>query len=272
MSESKQESAQSSHQQSTDRPTFATYGTEFQGKIMQSLLMDKKFAEQMLEVFDTNYFELKYLQFLAERYFNYAKKYKEFPTLQLLVTIIKDELKNGSDLVLRNQIIEYLQKVRSNPNPGDLPFVKDKSLDFCRKQALKEALSNAVDLVATEKYESIVEVIKKAVSVGTEYSMGHNFFDDLEARYVNIKRACVPTGIEQLDRKEILNGGLGGGELGVACAATGGGKCSFRDTKVYIRYNGIKINGKSYKPWDKLRTKRGIIFARDILATDELIK
>ena len=61
----------------TATPTFGTYGKSFQEKIMQALLTDWKFAEQMTEVFNSSYFELKYLQFLADRYFSYSKKYKE---------------------------------------------------------------------------------------------------------------------------------------------------------------------------------------------------
>jgi replicative DNA helicase len=208
-------------------PTFGQYGSAFQEKILQGLLSDKRWAEQMIEVFNVEYFELKYLQYLADKYFSYSKKFKEFPTLQLLVTIIKEDLKNGNDTLLRDQIIDYLQRMRANPDPGDLPFVKEKTLDFCRKQSLKSALETAVDLVATERYENIVEVIKKAVSVGTTPSIGHDFMNDMDARFVKHKRDCCPTGLAELDRKDIFNGGLGQGELGVIVANTGVGKSHF---------------------------------------------
>ena len=211
----------------TTKVTFGTYGKSFQEKIGQALLTDSKWAEQMLEVFDSSYFELKYLQFLADRYFAYAKKYKVFPTLQLLATIIKEDLKVGTDIILRDQIIEYLQRMKANPDPGDLQFVKDKSLDFCRKQALKAALENAVDQMQAEKYESIVESIRKAVLVGTAPALGHDFFTDFEARFTRLQRNCVATGLDELDRKEIFNGGLGAGEIGVVVAATGVGKSHF---------------------------------------------
>lgn len=206
---------------------FAAYGKSFQEKIIQALLVDKQFAEQMLEVMNVEYFELKHLQYLAGKYFTYSKKYKDFPTLNLLVTIIKDDLKNGSDIILRDQIIELLQRIKSNPDSGDLPYIKEKSLDFCRKQALKSALEKAVDLVSTEKYESIVEVIRNAVSVGTTPSVGHDFVNDFESRFIKTKREAVPTGIEHLDKKDILQGGLGRGELGCVSAATGVGKSHF---------------------------------------------
>lgn len=207
--------------------TFGQYGRDFQEKILQALLVDKRWAEQMMEVLKVEYFELKYLQYLVMKYFSYAKKYKEFPTLQLLVTILKDELKTGTDLILRDQIIDYLQKIKTNPNVCDLPFIKEKSLDFCRKQALKEALEKSIELVSTEEYEKVVEVIKKAVSVGTTPSVGHDFLNDIDARFVRLKRDCIPTGLTELDAKEVFNGGVGRGELAVVVGGTGTGKSHF---------------------------------------------
>lgn len=211
----------------TVETTFGQYGKNFQERIVQALLTDPRWAEQLMEVFNPKYFDLKYLQFLSERYYQYAKQYKDFPSIQMLVTIIKDELKVGNDKHLAEQIVDYLQRVKANPFPNDLPFVKDKALDFCRRQALKAALEKAVDLVGSEKYESIVDVIKQAVSVGTTPSLGHNFYEDIEARFVSLVRHCVPTGIPQLDAKEILQGGLGRGELGCLMSSTGVGKSHF---------------------------------------------
>lgn len=250
--------------------TLGEFGKSFQEKLIQALLNDRQFAEQMLEAFNSQYFDLKYLQFLAEKYFAYAKKYKVFPTLQLLITIIRDELKTGNDIVLRDQIIEYLQRIRTNPDIGDLNYVKEKSLDFCRKQALKAALSNAVDQMQTEKYEQIVDGIKKAVMVGTTPSLGHDFFEDYEARFIRLARNAIPTGFPQLDKKEIFQGGAGAGELCVIIGSTGAGKCTDYNTYVRIRYTNIVINGVEYKPWQKVSTKRGIIYAKDIIESDEI--
>ena len=222
-------------------PTFGTYGKSFQEKIMQALLTDWKFAEQMTEVFDSNYFELKYLQFLSDRYFSYSKKYKVFPTLQLLVTIIREDLKIGTDVILRDQIIDYLQRMKSNPDPGDLQFVREKSLDFCRKQALKAALENAVDQMQADKYESIVESIKKAVQVGTAPSVGHDFFNEMDARFTRLKRDTIPTGIPEIDKKELLNGGSGKGELLCVVGGSGSGKSHFL---TMIGANALR-NGKN---------------------------
>jgi len=208
----------------TTKASFGSSGKYFQEKILQALLFDKSFAEQTMEVFEVSYLEPKYLQFLAQQYFTYAKKYKVYPTMQLLVTIIRDELKTGTDVVIRDQIVDYLQRIRSNPDPGDLQHVKEKVLDFCKKQALKAAFEVAIDQMQAERYESIVEGIKKAVMVGTAPQLGHDFFVDYESRFTRLQRNAISTGLPELDKKDILNGGLGSGELGVVVAATGVGK------------------------------------------------
>jgi replicative DNA helicase len=208
--------------------TFGRYGKSFQDKILQAILMDKMFAEQMSEVFKPDYFELKYLEYLSDKYFTYSKKYREFPSLQMLITIVKDDLKaSPTEELLKSQIVDYIRTIQSNPNPGDLPLVKEKSLDFCRKQALKAAILNVIDRVEIGKYEELVDIIKVAVSVGTTPSVGHDFFAEPEDRFALVKRDCIPTGMSLLDAKEIFNGGLAKGELGVVVGAAGSGKSHF---------------------------------------------
>ena len=204
--------------------TFASYGKDFQEKIVQSLLTDRMWAEQMAEVINTEFFDLKYLRFLADRYFSYHLKYKDFPTLPLLVSIIRDDLKTGNDTILRDQIVSYLQRIRHNPDMGDLEYVKDKALDFCRKQAFRGALEEAVDLIQADKFDDVMDLMRNALSVGSTPSVGHNFFEDMDARFIHIARNPIPTGIPKIDEKSILGGGLGKGEIGVITAPTGVGK------------------------------------------------
>ena len=206
---------------------FKQYGRHFQERIFHGLLTDREWAVQMTEVMRSDYFDLKYLAYLADKYFRYFERYKSFPSLQLLVTIIKDDLKESPDIALREQVVDYLTRLRTSPNVGDIVYVKEKSLDFCRKQALKEALEKSVELISADKYEDVLGIMKKAVSVGMPSSVGHNFFDDMEARFTRINRMCCPTGIKQLDARGILNGGIGKGELATVLGCTGSGKSHF---------------------------------------------
>lgn len=207
--------------------TFADYGTSFQEKIFHALFTDKQWAAQMCEVIKFEYFELKYIKFLVERFFAYHSKYKTFPTLDALVLIVKDDLGASSDQALKSQVVECLIRMRNGVDTDDFPFVKEKALDFCKQQAFKDALEQAVDLIATEKYDTVVDVVKRAMTAGSPATPGHDFFEDYEARFVRINRRPVPTGISHLDANGILNGGLGKGELGIVVGNTGTGKSHF---------------------------------------------
>ena len=217
---------------------FSKYGKSFQEKIFQAFIADTTWAAQMMEVMTSEFFEQKYLQYLTSKYFNYYDRYKCFPTLPLLVTIIRDDLRDGNNIVLRDQIIEFLHRIKTNPDVRDLCFVKEKSLDFCKKQSLKAALEVAVDLIATERYDSVVTIMKEAISKGEPATLGHNFFEDYESRFVITNRRTCPTGIKQIDTKDVLNGGLGRGEIGVITAPTGVGKSHFL---VHVGCEALKV-------------------------------
>lgn len=210
-----------------NQQNFSKFGKSFQEKVFQSMLTDTAWSAQMIEVVNPDYFDLKYLSYLCGKYFSYYEKYKTFPTLTILITIIKEDLSKSKDAVLRDQIIEYLHRMKTNPDMGDLQYVKDKSLEFCKRQAFREALEQSVELIQTEKYESVMNIMKNAISVGMPNSTGHNFFEDAEARFVQINRQVCPTGLDRIDAPDILRGGLGRGELGVIAANTGVGKSHF---------------------------------------------
>ena len=252
-------------------PSFKSFGRAFQEKIVQALLSDHSWSQQMMEVLRPEYFEVNHLRHLFDVYSKHYTLYKTFPTITLLASMVRDTLNTGTDEILCGQIVDFLNNIRNNPNPNDLPYVKDRSLNFCRTQALKEALEVAVDLTKAERYEEIVEKIKGAITVGTPNTTGHDFFEDFAARFAKENRKVVSTGIKQLDAREIMNGGLGEGEIGIIMSPTGGGKCCHGDTCINIRHEQIIIDGKRFNPWDHIQTKRGKIYARDIVESDELV-
>jgi replicative DNA helicase len=206
---------------------LSNYGDRFQDGVIQALLTDHTWAEQMMEVFESSHFDSKIHQAIADEYFEYCRLYKVFPTVVLLSSMFKNNSKYRYDVTLMQSMVETVNKIKRDERFNDLPYIKEHALAFARKQALKKALIGAVDQMEQNKYESIVESIKKAISVGTAPQLGHDFFNDYESRFTRVVRNCVPTGIEELDAKEILNGGLGSGEIGVIVANTGVGKSHF---------------------------------------------
>jgi replicative DNA helicase len=225
----------SDSKQMTSSVTFNQFGKAFQERVLTSMIVDKHFAENILEVFNTNYFDLAYLRFLSEKYLGYAKKYKTFPSLQILLMIVRDELKTGTDVALREQVVEYIKRVHANTDACDLPFVKEKALEFCRRQALRSAFEKALDNIEQEKYDDIVKDIREAIGVGQVPSLGLELLEDFDARFTEKSRDVISTGLDALDKK--FNGGLGRGELSVLVAPSGAGKSHFL---VQMAANGLR--------------------------------
>ena len=83
----------------------------------------------------------------------------------------------------------------------------------------------AVDLLKNGQYEQIIDTMMKASKVGVESDLGLDFIEDFETILENVKRDSCPTGWSVID--ELMDGGLGPGELGVVMAPSGIGKSWF---------------------------------------------
>lgn len=236
--------------------TFQNLGRTFQEKVVQALITDRIWASGFIEVFEGQIDEcLEYsdLRLLANRYVEHHNKYKEFPSLELLVSVIKETLKTSNDQTLKTKIVSFLQKVATGKDTGDLSWVKEKAFSFCRQQKVKKALLESAELSESEEqYDVMVTKLKKAIIAGVPISDGLNYNEDIDARYSETYRRTIGTGIEELDQRKILNGGLGGGEIGIIVAPTGVGKCCRKDTKVIVKVKVIKNNDGTIKLWKQL--------------------
>lgn len=220
---------------------FQKLGKSFQEKVLHALIVDKKWSMSFVEVFNVDEcFDYPPLKISATTYINYYNKYKEFPSLDLLKTIIKDEYPNVNDLVIREKTIAILNKFEKSEDLSDLHWVKEKAFGYCRQQLLKTALLKGAEVIATEKYETVVDLMKNALAAGMATSPGHDYNADIDARYSETYRNPVATGVPQLDDKKIMNGGLGMGEVGIIVAPTGVGKSH---VLVHLGASAI-LNGK----------------------------
>jgi replicative DNA helicase len=202
----------------------ADFGDEFQEKVIQALVLDRRWAEQMVEIIRPEYFELHYLQICATKYFEYYNEHKAFPTHGILLTTVRRHLKDEPDEAIKRDALRFFQRMKTKPELNDLPYIQKESLAFCKKQAMAEALDKSVDLIESDRYEEVLAVMKTALMAGQEATLGHDFNEEREARWETEFRHPVPVGIPQLDAKEVFEGGAGKGELCVIAASKGVGK------------------------------------------------
>ena len=201
--------------------TFSKFGKSFQEKLVKTVLFDRNFANQMEEVLDTSYLELKYLQVFVDLMFQHKQSYPH-PTYEAMVSVVRTQTEDYSDSIIK-QVIEFMARIKSNAiGDDDEEYVKEKSLDFCKKQKLKEAILKSVDLLQSQSFDQIQKVINEAMNLGADNNHGHDWHKDVLDRFELKMRNPVSTQWDEIDM--ITKGGLGKRELGVVVAPTGAGK------------------------------------------------
>jgi|TARA_B100000282_G_C31727785_1_gene489351 replicative DNA helicase len=201
--------------------TFQRFGKAFQEKFCHLMLSDRPFCDQISEVLSIDFLDYEYLRVFVTLLIEYRHKYKVHPSYDIMETKIKVQCNNYTK-ALKEQLLQFYVSVKTTDIIENSEFIKDSSIDFCRKQVLKGAMMKSVKLIKSSSFEEISKVIEDALKLGTDNNFGHDFIKDFEERYTLKARDPVSTGFERIDN--ICKGGLGKSELGVVIAPTGAGK------------------------------------------------
>ena len=203
-----------------ENANFSKYGKSFQEKLCMVILDDRAFADQIEEVLDINFLELNYLKLFLTKIFSYREKYGVHPSRDIMKTILRSDLDAENELTAK-QVREFY--VRSQiTDLTDVEYIKDTSLDFCKKQNLKSAMVKSIGLLQNSSYDEIAQVINDSLRLGMNNEEGYDWKKDFEERFKPKFRNPISTGWDLIDN--ICKGGLGKKELGVVIAPTGAGK------------------------------------------------
>ena len=205
---------------STDKPSFSKYGKDFQESLCQMILQDRPFADQITEVLDIGFLELRYLRVFVQKVMEYRSKYEVHPTYKTMISIIRADIEEENPAT-QQQLRNYFARIHDTQVNGS-EYVKNIALDFCRKQKLKEAMIKSVPLLEKSSFDEIAKVINDAIKMGDPSDFGYDYLKDFEKRFELKSRNPITTGWQDID--DLCRGGLGKGELGVVIAPTGAGK------------------------------------------------
>ena len=225
--------------------TFQIYGYNFQVKLLSALFKDKPFLQQITDILDSNYFESDANKWVVKSVADYFSEYKTSPTLDVMKVKI-DEIDND---VLKASVIDTLKEVVRNLDADDIDFVKDESIKFCKNQKLKSAIVDSGQLLQRGDYDQIKFRVDEAMKAGTDRDIGHEYNIHIDERFSETTRQTTSTGWEAID--QLMDGGLGPGELGVFVAPAGIGKSwglvnvaanAVKDGKTVVHYT-LELNG-----------------------------
>lgn len=238
-----------------EEKNFGYLGLSFQQSLIKSIIEDKKYGETIIDVLDSKYFDNNSLRFIME---NIKELYKTYETIPDYNTVAQKIMAEGKN----NRVhIDTLESIKNDEKI--VPYVKDTALNFCKQQNLKRELKIVEGIIQNgefESYNKIEERIKKALQVGITNEEAVDVFHNIDEALEKDNRHPIPTGVVGVDN--LLNGGLGRGELGVVLAPTGTGKTTlltkfantafnhdFNVVQIFFEDNPGNIKRKHYTIW-----------------------
>lgn len=200
---------------------FGFLGVPYQRRLLAQLLLDHKFATNILSIVDPNYFTDMYLRIIASEIRNAYDEDEVIPDMESLTFRLNSRRDNEVTKLYLNAQIEEIKDGDLN----DSEFVQSMAMKFCKQQELKKSIHEMQEIIDKgdlNSYDECEEILKKALEIGSEKDAGIDIFHDIDDVLREDFRKPIPTGIYGLDDK--MNGGLSKGELGVILAPFGVGK------------------------------------------------
>ena len=198
--------------------TLQRYGQSFQSKVVSALLTDGKFLDTIGEITTPKFFENDANKWIISEILEYHEVYRKPPTLD----VFKSQLSKVDNEVLKKTVVEQLRHVFTQVGNVDLDYIKNEFTNFCINQNLKGVILQSVDLLKAGSYDRIKDLVDRAMKVGQENNLGMDYIEDYDERVQDLKRTTVPTKWQPIN--DLMDGGLGPGELGVVVAPSGVGK------------------------------------------------
>lgn len=203
------------------------FDLSFQEYVLASLIGDGKFLVKNREVLRPEYFDDEILSGIAEASLAFFDEHKSLPDHASLSQKVKEFIAPGRKYgEYKEKVKEVFAKVGVNTS-----YYQQEACQFAKRQAILGAIRESQGLIESGDIDKVVQVVQKAVSVGTNTSdLIYDYFNTVKSR-ARVYRdkhknpesdTRVPTGVQQLD--ELMQGGLDKGELGMIVAPPKHGK------------------------------------------------
>jgi len=221
---------------------FDYLGNTFQIQLLNQVIVDKDFAQSIMDVIEISYVDNKYFKIILQMIKEYYKKYNSSPNFETLEQIVKSEV--SQELVLKI-VLDTLVQIKNAPIEGT-SFVQEKALKFCKQQELQKAMDRAQKIISEgdfESYDKVEGLVRNALQIGEVDKGTTDIFTGLDTVLDEDYRHPIPMGILGIDK--LLKGGLAKGEIGVILAPTGVGKSTIltkiANTAFNMGYNVLQI-------------------------------
>lgn len=190
--------------------------------ILSALIYHDDYARKVLPYLAKDYFSDIGHQILYKLIKDFSQKYNKSPTKESLQIELEESSLAEKPFDAAKEVLDKLTKA-----DVDVNWLADQTEQFCKRQALFNAITASADLLAksdSANYGQMLDHVQKALAVSFDADLGHDYLRDAEKRFeyyhdVEEQLACS---LSMLNK--VTNGGLRRKSFTVFIAPTGGGK------------------------------------------------
>lgn len=203
------------------RTDLGYLGEEYQYKLVHEFMADKEFFNDLSPIIEQNMFTSPDLRQFIGVMKDYAHRNGDAPSYAMMEIELNNIAVND---IQREKFKAICDKVHKTPSEGSAEIQK-MAIKFFRQQNIIKSANEILSMAAngeSDNFDKSVEIMQKALSQGVHNDMGTCVFDGVEGVLADDYREPIPTGIQKID--EVLEGGIGKGELGVIIGPSSFGK------------------------------------------------
>ena len=196
-------------------------------KILSNLIFDEDYVRKVIPFIKEDYFDNLSERIVFSEINNYVTTYDNLPTK----SVIGIQIENRNDLSdeIFKQSFEVINSLTEEK--VDYSWLLDTTEKWCKERAVYLALMESIKVAdgkdKTKSRDAIPSILSEALSVSFDDHVGHDYFNDADARYefYHRKEDKIEFDLEMFNK--ITKGGLPRKTLNIALAGTGVGKSLF---------------------------------------------
>lgn len=153
--------------------------------IFKHLIYNEEYTRKVLPFLKEDYFYNKADKVIFEEISTYIQKYNNNPTYESLIIILNE--KDLSEDIF-SESLEILNDIQSTKNELDkIEWLIDITEKFCKDKAIYNGIKESITILEGKSKQfdkgSIPDILTKALSVGFDTNIGHDFIENYNDRY-----------------------------------------------------------------------------------------
>ena len=192
--------------------------------ILKNMFSNEDFFRKVVPFVKPDYFEIEHERFIYEEIWDFASKYNNPPTTEVIILELQD--RNNISEECYTSAVETIQSLQSTD--VEYQWLLDATEKWCKERAIYLALLESVKIADGRSKElskdAIPSILQEALAVSFDEHVGHDYFEDVTSRYdfYHLKEEKIPYLLDKMNK--ITKGGLSKKTLNIILAGTGVGK------------------------------------------------